>query len=285
MLERSDVSHPLWRKKVDSTFLNEGSTPIPNWLVKLWGISDYYDNVRSKKSPESSTLVSFQNEVYEGKLVKVKRDKGFVFRIFLHAKHIDMLRQTFLMTYMRTLEGGISTNKNRRDIEVEIPFWEFIDIEFDNKKNHFFLVAHYVQKPFFPELFKRIGSSVLIKNIQDEILGKDKNRIQKLGWKPRTEYKSEINAENVIYTLVDTKNRLIYIGEAEKLAKRFDSGHPDILDWDFYKFNQLPPDLAEHRLKIERMDIRDMAALLENKNGIGTLGISDYKLANRKIDK
>jgi hypothetical protein len=126
MLERSDVSHPLWRKKVDSTFLNEGSTPIPNWLVKLWGISNYYENVRSKKSPESSTLVSFQNEVYEGKLVKVKRDKGFVFRIFLHAKHIDMLRQTFLMTYMRTLEGGISTNKNRRDIEVEIPFWEFL---------------------------------------------------------------------------------------------------------------------------------------------------------------
>ena len=96
---------------------------------------------------------------------------------------------------------------------------------------------------------------------------------------------TEINAENVIYTLVDTKNRLIYIGEAEKLAKRFDSGHPDILDWDFYKFNQLPPDLAEHRLKIERMAIRDMAALIENKNGIGTLGISDYKLANRKIDK
>jgi hypothetical protein len=33
------------------------------------------------------------------------------------------------------------------------------------------------------------------------------------------------------------------------------------------------------------MAIRDMAALIENKNGIGTLGISDYKLANRKIDK
>jgi hypothetical protein len=33
------------------------------------------------------------------------------------------------------------------------------------------------------------------------------------------------------------------------------------------------------------MSIRDMAALLENKNEIGTFSISDYKLANKKIDK
>jgi hypothetical protein len=121
--------------------------------------------------------------------------------------------------------------------------------------------------------------------IQDEISGKKIARIQKLGWSPRQQFNKEINAVNVIYTLIDTTNKLIYVGEAVDLIRRFSAGHKEIPDWDFYKFNLLPDELAEHRLAIERMSIRDMAALLENKNEIGTFSISDYKLANKKIDK
>ncbi len=44
--------------------------------------------------------------------------------------------------------------------------------------------------------------------------------------KSHSEYKNEIGAENVIYTLLDTKNKLIYIGEAKKLSSRFDRDHP-----------------------------------------------------------
>ena len=70
-----------------------------------------------------------------------------------------------------------------------------------------------------------------------------------------------------------------------KLVRRFDAGHPDIPNWDYYKYNVLPPELEKHRLTIERMAIRDLASLLENDQGIDSRNISDYKLVNRKIDK
>jgi hypothetical protein len=285
MLERSDVAAPLWRKKVDATFLTEGSTPIPNWLVEVWGIPQYFEDVRTKKCPEAIAPVLFDGKIFDGRVVKIKRQGGYRYRLYLDARLIDLLRQTFLMSYMRTLEGELTFNKNRRDIESEIPFWEFIDIEFDPVKRRFRFVAHYTQKAWFPELFRRLVGSAPMKAIQDEISGKQSARIQKQGWKPRSDYKTEVKAENVIYTLIDTKNKLIYVGEAAKLVKRFDGGHADILEWDYYKFNQLPDDLSEHRLTIERMAIRDIAALLENKRDVGSFSISDYKLANRKIDK
>jgi hypothetical protein len=284
MIERSDISSPMWRKKVDASLLNEGSTPIPNWLVETWNISKCFAEVRSKKSPEAVVEVIFKGKKFDGRVVKVQREGGYRYRLYIE-QHLDSLRKTFLMTYMRTLEGALTEDKNRNDVEEQIPFWEFIDIEFKFESKQFHLTAHYTQKPWFPELFKRLVSSAPMRAIQDEISGKKIARIQKLGWSPRQQFNKEINAVNVIYTLIDTTNKLIYVGEAVDLIRRFSAGHKEIPDWDFYKFNLLPDELAEHRLAIERMSIRDMAALLENKNEIGTFSISDYKLANKKIDK
>ncbi len=285
MLERSNVEHPLWRKKVDATFLTEGSTPIPIWLVSLWKIHNIFETVRSKKDLAASAPISFEGKSYDGRVVKIKRPGGYRYRLYFDASLADQLRKIFSMSYMRAIEGELTLGKNHRDIEAAIPFWEFIDIEFDARKRCFQFVAHYTHKAWFPELFKRLVGSAPMKEIQDEISGKNAARIQKQGWNPRIEYKNEVKAENVIYTLIDTKSKLIYIGEAAKLVKRFDGGHSDIPDWDYYKFNQLPQELAAHRLAIERMAIRDMAALLENKREIGSFSISDYRLANRKIDK
>ena len=84
--------------------------------------------------------------------------------------------------------------------------------------------------------------------------------------------------------LLDTENKLLYVGEANLLIPRFNNGHLDIKNWDYYKYNVLPPELGKYRLAIERMLIRDLAAILDNKQGIKTISISDYSLANRKID-
>ena len=54
-------------------------------------------------------------------------------------------------------------------------------------------------------------------------------------------YDTELGAENVIYTLIDEKAKLVYVGEAANLIRRFKAGHPDIKDWDFYRYDQLPP--------------------------------------------
>jgi len=197
----------------------------------------------------------------------------------------DKLSDTFVMTYMRAIEAEISKDKNHNRIEDEISFWELLDMEFDDKSKIFIFTAHYTVKPQFPELFKKLISSAPLKVVRQKAFDKTKVSIQKQDWQPRDQYRTEVGAENVIYTLIDTKQKLLYVGEAINLVKRFNAGHSDIKDWDHYKYSVLPPELASFRVDIERMLIRDMAAILSNKQNISVIQISDYKLANRKIDK
>jgi hypothetical protein len=68
------------------------------------------------------------------------------------------------------------------------------------------------------------------------------------------------------------------------LIRRFKTGHTEIKDWDFYRYDQLPPMPKQQRVAIERMLIRIFASVLENKGGVSPKSISEYRLANRKID-
>lgn len=91
-------------------------------------------------------------------------------------------------------------------------------------------------------------------------------------------------AQNVIYMLIDTKNKLLYVGEAQDLVKRLSQPYPTIKDWDYFRYNVLPDKLAPYRVVLERMLIRDFASLLKNKKDVKCISISDYSLANDKID-
>jgi len=270
---------------MDASLLKDGTTPIPIWLQGIWNIEKVFGSATSIKDPDSLVIMEFERKKYIGHVTKVIRKGGFRYRLSLNSDLKKALNERFLMSSMRAIEAALTQGKNNRDIEKEISFWEFVDIEFDSLNKQFLLTAHYIHQPQFPQLFSRLAGSASMKAIQDEIAGKDNARIQKLGWKPRSEYKNEIGAENVIYTLIDTVNKLIYVGEAAKMTPRFNQGHADIKDWDFYKFNVLPSNLEQHRVTIERMSIRDLATLLNNKQGIGSIEFSDYRLANRKIDR
>ena len=120
------------------------------------------------------------------------------------------------MSYMRDIENRLRGHKT--NIEEEIPFWEFLDIEFDSKNSNFIFTSYYTQKPSFPKLFSKLIGSPVIHGIDDELTKTLKDRIYKQHWKPRVDFETEIGAENVIYTLLDTCNKLIYIGEASKLV-------------------------------------------------------------------
>ncbi len=98
------------------------------------------------------------------------------------------------------------------------------------------------------------------------------------------DYEAEVGAENVIYTLIDTNERLLYIGEADNLVRRFNAGHPSINGWDCYRYDQLPHMEKQQRVALERMMIRVSASVLGNKRGVSTMSISAYELANDRID-
>ena len=280
-LERSKVDFPLWRKKVDRSLFDYKVTPIPSWACDIWNIKKQFKNCPSKKDPKSQVTIVFEKKRYQGS-VNTYGKNGH--RLFFGNDCVEHLKDTFLMSYMRSLEEKLDQD-SQEQIEDKIPFWEFLDIEFNSSKKEFLFTAHYTQKPSFPNLFQRLVGSPSLKSIADEIEGSDKDRIHKQNWKHRDDLNYEIGAKNVLYFLLDTERKLIYVGEAKDLVKRLNQPHTTISNWDYFRYNVLPPSLDKHRVLLERMVIRDIASLFPNKKVKESVAISDYSLANDKIDK
>jgi len=218
--ERSNISNDMWRKKVDNSLFRYGGTTIPKWMATRWKLEKYFPDVEghsSKNNKNTQTTIIFSNKKYEGNLTCTfpKKRANKVHRLWLSEELIDELKSTFVMSHMRDIESALRGDVG--DLEKEIPFWEFLDIEFDPKHKQFLFTAHYKHEPMFPELFKNLAGSPSLKIIEDEISNKKEFRIHKQDWKPKEKLETELGALNVIYTLLDKKNKLIYVGEAKDI--------------------------------------------------------------------
>lgn len=280
--ERSDVNFPVWRKKVDTTLLKNGCTPIPAWVMKIWDIELLFDQSFSKKAKDAAVTIMFGKETYPGYVTRSLTGESSLYRLFTSKELRETLKSTYVMSYMRTLEGEQRKIKSyKAATEKDLPFWEFLDIEFDSNKREFFFTAYYLQKPIFPELFRSLIKSTVIKQFESD------NELEfiKSDWIPREELASQMDVANVIYYLIDTRQKHFYIGEAEKMIRRFEQGHLGMKTWNYFRYDQLPDGFSKkQRVALERMLIRCFASILSNNKGIPTQNISDYKLTNLKID-
>lgn len=283
-LERSDVEFPLWRKKVDASLFDYKGTTIPNWACRMWDLQTIFQHCRSRSNADAKVIIRFEGVLFSGWVTVAYEGRPTpAYRLWFDEDLSARLKNTFLMSYMRSLENALSQNSST-DIELRIPFWEFLDIEFDTAIKEFRFVAYYKQEPSFPELFKRLIGSPALRKIADEIEQKGSDRIHKQQWKHRNELAFEVGAKNVIYILIDTENKLLYVGEGGDLVKRVNQPHKTIPHWNYFRYSVLPDALAPYRLSLERMVIRDFASLLGNKRGVNFISISEFKLANDKID-
>lgn len=282
--ERSDVDFPVWRKKVDTTILKNGYTPLPAWVMKIWDIEQQFGQVSSKKQAEASISIFFKQKAYAGYIVKSQRSrKGSLYRLFLSQELCEELKKVYVMSYMRSIESHLREGKDyETDVERDIPFWEFLDLEYDTTKRTFYFTAYYRHEPTFPELFKSLVKSTVLKQFESD----DELEFIKSDWLPKDEAVNQFNATNVIYYLIDTEQKLLYIGEAEQMHRRFDQGHLSMKNWNYFRYDILPEGFSrKQRVALERMLIRCFAAILENSKNIPVRNISDYRLANIKIDK
>ncbi|WP_246014599.1 GIY-YIG nuclease family protein [Geomonas oryzae] len=251
----------------------------------MWQLQADFADISSKRDPRAKVKITFKSASYDGWLTSAKQGRNTpAYRLWFPESLSVELKHTFLMSYMRALETSLSP-LTTADIEKAIPFWEFLDIEYDNTCRTFRFTAYYTQEPSFPELFKRLVQSSAIKRIDDEIAGKSEARIHKQDWMPRRSLPLQQGVKNVIYTLIDTQNKLLYVGEAVDLVKRLSVNYSAIPHWDHFRYDVLPDIMAPHRVTLERMVIRDLAALLPNRMHEDNICISEYRLANTRIDK
>jgi hypothetical protein len=282
-LERSDVEFPIWRKKVDKSLFEHNGTTVPVWACRMWALGQIYGGVASRKNSAAAASVLSERKRYDAWVTTGPHGRGSpAFRLWFDEALSLELKHAFLMSYMRSLEGSLS---GENDVESRIPFWEFLDIEFDQEKRVFRFAAYYSVRPAFPHLFKRLIGSPAIKRIDDAVHGKDELRIHKQDWKPRAELEYKLGARNVIYMLLDSEEKRVYVGEAEDLVGRLLGAHPSIPKWNFFRYDVLPPALGPFRVAFERMLIRAFATVLQNKCGIRWIEIGGCTLTNDKVDR
>jgi hypothetical protein len=297
--ERRNVEFPLWRKKVDGSLFEHAVTIIPNWVAgNLFDIRNLFTE-SSKDQSSSDVAIDFvdgrKTSTHEGSVVIVNYGKKWerkspTMRLFFDNALKKKLRQKFRMSHMRDLERRMRKERTGKctpaEIESEIPFYEFLDIEWDVENRKFIFRPHYIQAPIYDELFTHLQSKHVLDRIENELAGGSKIKISKGDWKERSEIQKEIQTENVIYTLIDVNNSEIYVGEANNLANRFKQNRHEIPEWTHYRVDQLPDYFDEKmRVTLERMMIRYLASLLENSADVESMKISDVVLKNKRIDK
>jgi hypothetical protein len=140
--ERSDVEFPIWRKKVDKSLFEHNGTTIPVWACQMWGLIEDFGDINSRSDYRARVKVSFAGTQYEGWVTTARHGRSSpALRLWYKEELSLKLKYTFLMSYMRSLEQRLSGN-TYGDVEKKIPFWEFLDIEYDRTARIFRLVAY-----------------------------------------------------------------------------------------------------------------------------------------------
>ncbi len=295
-IERNNITHLMWRKKVDNSIF-EGETVIPIAFINQWDVKNYFKDT-GEKTEYWPVQIKFNSKIYDGKLfyrhpTKARSSEQHKI-IFKQGTLIEDLKKAFLMSHIRWLEVELRKQGNKKSAEAtsetqrETPFWEFLDIEFDGENKQFIFTAHYTQPAYFPEVFKHLIGSPKLKQIENSIF----NNLEKIinqDWKEKHHITTELGAKNVIYFLLDNVNKLIYVGETGqdlkvRLADKEHYSDAGIPHWTHYRFEVLPSSIStKARKEIEDMTIRAYATLFSNTREVSSFKISNYKLVNRKI--
>jgi hypothetical protein len=98
----------------------------------MWGIQRLFGTCTSKNMEDSKVTIIFERRKYPGCVTVAKEGrKTPAFRLWYEDNLGMELKHKFLMSYMRSLEKRLRPEA-KEDIEKDIPFWEFLDIEFDS---------------------------------------------------------------------------------------------------------------------------------------------------------
>ena len=268
---------PLY-KKIDMSAL-DGCVTIPKNLWKdfqagqklpistareidlIWGNKKYYCNLRHAR-PANPFL-----------MLRYEKNKDLIKR----------MRETFIYSYVviksRKEEFDLIGNGQFRSKlergEREVIIFQPLDyktirakvfIQIDNEWN---------------QLFQRLANE----NVFGWLFDSSKKYLitESSKWLNVRKFNKAKHKTNVIYYLLHSKRRLLYIGKAETLGKRVVPGksHQGMpADWDKFRYDVIMPEFQSLLERIEDHTIRSFASILNNNQEYPTAAISMYTLVN-----
>ena len=136
-------------------------------------------------------------------------------------------------------------------------------------------------------LFRRLAKE----NAFEWVFSNDKDKKyliqQSSKWLDKKELKkTEHNTKmNVIYYLLNSKEKTLYIGKATSLGKRVKEKRAEIPNWDKFRYDVLRPEFSNILERVEGHTIRAFASVLNNTQNFDSLSISNCKLVNKNWKK
>lgn len=115
----------------------------------MWNITSVFPNKGGRRAPESQAVLRFKGVSFNGAVTWYHRGaSGVDYRLWFEDALRYALADAFVMSHMRDLEARLrAASGHVSDVEQEIPFWEFLDIEFEPVGKAFDLTAYYAQFP------------------------------------------------------------------------------------------------------------------------------------------
>ena len=146
--ERTNVKFPMWRKKVDGSMFGDKCTVIPDWVKdNVFKIRHRFTEA-SKTHPHSRVTIVIHHK--GGKTTShwgsvTTNERGALpptMRLFWDEEILEWLKETYSLTYQR-YRLRRKLDWNGPTAEKKMPFWEFIDIEYDDEECTFYFTAHF----------------------------------------------------------------------------------------------------------------------------------------------
>lgn len=257
--------------KINKTFLRQGIITIPNEFAKsILKI----DKIENKQTFQINLI--WKKKIYNINLRHAYRNNNtdYWHLDWRDCKELILsLKKEFIQTYIKLESEELSIKSDNYGEEaISIKIMEEKVIKF----------SPYIKiKTPYDALFKKLIDNNVFYWLNDT---DDRGFILKsTEWISINELKNHPNQEFVVYYLVDSKNKQLYIGSAKKLKDRVYDKREVIPDWDYFRYEIIKPIYHKYIKNIEYHSISNFAKFLDNNANVKYLDkdFSDYKLVNK----
>jgi hypothetical protein len=268
-------------KKVDSSMFKGWITLTTNFVEE----NPIKNNLLLGKGKEITVI--FEDKKYQCSLRWVNRKINAVYQLRFDSNKdlVKKIREEFIQSYV-IIKSQRETQQDEKQFRSNLKAGnqEVLIIETINEKTLIFKT--YIQvKSEWNTLFKRLAREGAFDWVFDK--NKDKEYLIQYSsnWMSATQLKKHKDKQNVIYYLVDSIKKELYIGKANNLGQRVKIGRSEIKGWDKFRYDLIRPEFSNILERIEDHTIRAFASVLENTQKFDTLGLSEYKLVNKNWKK
>jgi len=273
-------------KKIDRSMMDWGFT-VPQDYIKVFEASKPVKLGSSRK-----IFIFWDKKKYEAKICHVNRKKYksvYQIRWDSNRELLNKIRKTFIQSYiiLKSQKELFDLSEKGKHFRTQLSGGQqevivFKVISRDNIEAKTFIKID----NGWNDLFERLADE----NVFGWLFDKNKKYLisRSTNWIKSRNFREHSNSINVIYYLVHSKKKLLYVGKAENLGKRVFPGklHQNMpSDWDLFRYDIVKPEYANILERIEDHTIRAFAAVLKNNRHYPTLNLGGYTLVNSNWKK